>query len=270
MARFLVVGIFLMMFSFAFSLTPADLINSGMNLEEVARYIISHSSEFQPYVVDVAKVFLGIGVSGAVTGAQAFSMWSTVAAVTAYGIAVGLGVYDIVKGYQLLSSLVKLNDIKKGIAEVRNIQRFDRLGIRMMSNMGSFQEYYVMITSIYDYGGTDSGVYFRTYRFYFTNPKYSDGRNLYNLTSGVNFSVTYYANGNKYLSQSLNGAPSNTMVLFLDTTGVLSKARQIALSGSYTAPALGQWELFTPGWGIWFWALRIRVLRILFFLKIRK
>ena len=155
MARRVVICVVLIFSGVILSVAPSvsDMVGMGYDLEYIAKYIITHASEFEPYMVEVAKVFLASGASGAVTGAAALSIWAKFAAITAYGIVAGLATYDIVKAIELIGLLVELNDIKKGIAAVREVQRFDRLGIQMMPGMGKYQEYYVVVRSRFKYSG---------------------------------------------------------------------------------------------------------------------
>ncbi len=244
---------------FAVAPSVTDMVvNMGHNLDYVANYIISHASEFEPYTVDVARVFLGLSasgvVSGAATGAHAISVWSKVAASTAYGLVVALSIYDIVKGYQLISTLIEIADIKKGIAEVRYVQRYDRIGIQMMSNLGVYQEYYVRCYSkpsetFY----IDNGV---VYEFIFVDPQYYDGSDFNLIEYPGYFLGKYYANGNKEVSELLGfmdyhvpyGRPSEEFIDFVTTTGILQKAHQGALSFSYSCPpGYVIWDYMSPG-----------------------
>jgi len=247
MAGRVVILFILIMASITFAVAPSvtDMVSMGYNLEYIAQYIITHASEFEPFQVEVAKIFLASGASGAVTGAAALSTWAKFASITAWGIVAGLGTYDIVKAIELIGLLVELNDIKKGIATVREVQRYDRLGIQMISGMGKYQEYSVIVRSRYKASGGD----FKTYDYVYDYPKYFDGKNIYDVVDYGSYIIgTYYSDGNKEV-WGLAGGPSQEMIDFLNNTGIYSKTVQIFLSGSFFAPAEGVWTLSTPGWG---------------------
>lgn len=243
---------------FAVAPTVAEMIGTGENLDYIANYIISHASEFAPYTVDVAKVFLGLSaggvVSGGATGAQAISVWAKVAAGTAYGLVVSLSIYDIVKAYQLISALVELNDIKRSIAEVRYVQRYDRIGVISMASVGNYQEYYVRCYSKpSDTFHINNGV---VYEFIFVDPQYWDGSDFYLIEYPGYFLARYYNDGSKDVSALLGfmnynvpyGEPSDEFVDFVTTTGILEKAEQGALSFSYSSqPGYVIWDFESPG-----------------------
>jgi len=243
-----------------FAVTPSvmDMVQNGQNLDYIANYIISHASEFEAYTVDVAKVFLGLSasgvVSGGVTGAQAISVWAKVSAGTAYGLVVALSIYDIVKAYQLISALVELKDIKKAIAEVRYVQRYDTLGVISMASLGDYQEYYVRCYSKpSDTFHIDNGV---VYEFIFVDPQYWDGSDFYLIEYPGYFLARYYTDGSKDTSGLLGfmnyhfpyGEPSEEFIDFVTTTGILEKAKQGALSFSYSSqPGYVIWDFMSPG-----------------------
>ena len=229
---------------FAVAPTVTDMVNMGHNLDYIATYIITHAPEFEPYTVEVAKVFLGSGTAGAVTGAAALSTWSKFAAMTAWGLVAGLATYDIVKGAQLIGALVELSDIKKGIATVREVQRFDRLGIQMMGGSGGYQEWYVRVRGEYYSSGGGMAIYY----YYYEDPQYFDGDSFVSIPQPGHATGFYYSSGNKKFKSSIAGA-SGAMIDFAYNSGVYAKTAEIFMSGSASAPAVGIWELYTPQWG---------------------
>ena len=258
--RVFIAAVLMLLYSSVFGIAPSvkDMVNMGQNLEYIANYIISHASEFEAYTVDIAKVFLGLSasgvVSGAVTGAQALSVWAKVAAGTGYGLVVALSIYDIVKAWQLISALIELSDIKKGIAEIRYVQKYDRLGIQNMPSVGMYQEYYVRCFSRPSETFTiPNGV---VYEFIFVDPQYYDGSDFYLIEYPGYFLARYYSNGAKNVSELLGfmnyhhpyGVPSDEFIDFVTTTGILDIAEQRALSYSYSSlPGYVVWDFMSPG-----------------------
>ena len=248
---FLIASVLMLIFvgrnMFAVAPTVTDMVNLGQDIDYIARYIITHAAEFEPYMVEVAKVFIGSGVSGAITGAAALSTWSKFAAITAWGAVAGLATYDIVKGAQLIGALIELNDIKKGIVEVRNVQRLDQIGIQMMSNMGQYQEYYAVL-SVYPTRESGGSV---TYRFLFNNMKYYNGPGFVYMDEIAYFVAVYGTGGYKNVSTYLDsgsGPATSRAQSFLNGTGILVKAREIANNASYENRPDGVWYFKTPGW----------------------
>ena len=258
--RVFIAAVLMLLYSSVFGIAPSvkDMVNMGQNLEYIANYIISHASEFEAYTVDIAKVFLGLSasgvVSGAATGAQALSVWAKVAAGTGYGLVVALSIYDIVKAWQLISALIELSDIKKGIAEIRYVQKYDRLGIQNMPSVGMYQEYYVRCFSRPSETFTiPNGV---VYEFIFVDPQYYDGSDFYLIEYPGYFLARYYSNGGKNVSELLGfmnyhhpyGVPSDEFIDFVTTTGILDIAEQRALSYSYSSlPGYVVWDFMSPG-----------------------
>ena len=230
---------------FAVAPTVTDLVNMGQDLDYIARYIITHAAEFEPYMVEVAKVFIGSGVCGAVTGAAALSTWAKFAAITGWGLVAGLAAYDIVKGVQLIGALVELNDIKKGIAEVRNIQRYDVIGIQINSNGG----YYGVLSAGLSWENSSSAVY----RFRFSNLKSFNGTQISSIDDEGAWCATSYATGgSKSVSTFLNGNYFGTVTswlyTFLHNTGMVAKYVEIANSYSFENRPTGPWVLSSPDW----------------------
>jgi len=233
---------------FAVAPTVTDMVNLGQDLDYIARYIITHAAEFEPYMVEVAKVFIGSGVSGAITGAAALSTWAKFAAITAWGAVAGLATYDIVKGAQLIGALIELNDIKKGIVEVRNIQRYDVIGIQIMPSAGPYPEFHAVLVAGYYWGNSNSVIYY----FSFTDKKYYNGANIVSIDETSYTTVVYATGGYKNVDTTIKsgaGQASAACKNFLIGTGMVEKFVEIANMYSFeNQPSGGIWTLNSPGW----------------------